>query len=143
MRLRLARSSNYCLALARMLGVLFIASGGWAERKPVAAVQDSDGTQRATIQVDSYSYTPNQLVVKAGSLVELKLVSVTTLTPHNFLLKDPAGALLIEHEVNAGDTVIVRFTPQQLGLFTFYCDKRLLFFKSHREKGMEGRLDVR
>jgi len=28
-------------------------------------------------------------------------------------------------------------------LFAFYCDKRLLFFKSHHEKGMEGRLDVR
>ena len=24
----------------------------------------------------------------------------------------------------------------------FYCDKKLLFFKSHREKGMEGVLKV-
>jgi len=142
MPLRLSPSSKYCLALGGIAGGLFIASWGWTEGQPVEAVQDADGTQRATIKVESYSYTPNHLVVKA-SPVELKLVSVTTLTPHNFLLKDPAVALLVEQEVSAGATVTVRFTPQHLGLFAFYCDKRLLFFKSHREKGMEGRLDVR
>jgi hypothetical protein len=45
--------------------------------------------------------------------------------------------------VPAGKTEIIRFTPTQRGLFTFYCDKKLLFFKSHRDKGMEGLLDVR
>jgi len=73
----------------------------------------------------------------------LILTSVTTLTPHNFVLKEPAAGLTVEQDVRAGKTATARFTPTQPGVFTFYCDKKLLFFASHREKGMEGRLEVR
>lgn len=110
---------------------------------PVVVQADPDGVQRATIVLDSYSYSPNQLVVQSGKPVELTLTSVTTLTPHNFVLKEPATGLDIEKDVGAGKSLTVRFTPTQPGTFTFYCDKKLLFFKSHREKGMEGRLEVR
>lgn len=103
----------------------------------------TDGIQRATIQMDSYSYAPNHLVVQVGKPVELTLTSVTILVPHNFILNDPAAGLRVEEDVGAGKTTTVRFTPAQAGTFTFYCDKKLLFFRSHREKGMEGRLEVR
>ena len=93
--------------------------------------------------MDSYSYRPNHLVVRAGQPVELTLTSVTILTPHNFVLKEPAAGLSVEQDVGAGKTATVRFTPTVPGVFTFYCDKKLLFFASHREKGMEGRLEVR
>ena len=52
---------------------------------------DSDGVQRVTIEVDSYSYTPNHLQVEVGKPVELILNSVTIITPHNFVLKEPAA----------------------------------------------------
>ena len=39
--------------------------------------------------------------------------------------------------------VSVRFTPVRPGRLTFFCDKKLLFFKSHREKGMTGTIEVR
>jgi plastocyanin len=93
--------------------------------------------------MDSYAYRPNHLVVRAGQPVELTLTSVTILTPHNFVLKEPAAGLSVEQDVGAGKTATVRFTPTQPGVFAFYCDKKLLFFASHREKGMEGRLEVR
>ena len=51
---------------------------------PLAA----DGVQRVTITLDSYSYTPNHVIVEAGKLVELTLTSVTTITPHNFIIKE-------------------------------------------------------
>lgn len=104
---------------------------------------DNDGVQRISITVDSYSYTPNHLQVEVGKPVELILNSVTMITPHNFVVKEPAASLMIDGDVPAGKTEIIRFTPTQRGLFTFYCDKKLLFFKSHRDKGMEGLLDVR
>ena len=106
---------------------------------PVAA----DGVQRATITLDSYSYSPNHLIVEAGKPVELTLTSVTTITPHNFIIKDPAGSLSVEQDVSAGKTVIVKFTPTQPGTFPIYCDKRLWPLPSHRDKGMEGKLEVR
>ncbi len=106
---------------------------------PVAA----DGVQRARVTLDSYSYSPNHLIVEAGKPVELTLISVTTITPHNFIIKDPAGSLFVEQEVSAGKTVTITFTPIQPGTFPLYCDKRLWPMPSHRDKGMEGTLEVR
>jgi len=37
----------------------------------------------------------------------------------------------------------MRFTPRKTGEFTFYCTKKLLFFESHKDKGMVGTLEVR
>jgi len=118
-----------------------------AQSKPdyqsLEVLPDADGLQRATIILDSYSYSPNHLIVQKGKPVELTLHSVTFLTPHNFLVKEPAAGLSIEEDVPAGKYKIVRFTPTQPGTYPFYCDKKLLFFKSHRDKGMEGLLEVR
>jgi len=110
---------------------------------PMVVPVDRDGVQRVTIVVDSYSYTPSHLQVEVGKPVELILNSVTIITPHNFVLKEPTAGLMIEEDIPSGKGTIVRFTPTQRGLFPFYCDKKLLFFKSHRDKGMEGLLDVR
>ncbi|MEE8493164.1 MAG: cupredoxin domain-containing protein [Nitrospirales bacterium] len=110
---------------------------------PLIVELSEDGIQRAAITMDSYFFRPNQLVVKAGYPVEFVLTSETIITPHNFVLKEPTAGLQIDESVGAGDSVSVRFTPTQSGIFTFYCDKKLLFFPSHREEGMEGILEVR
>lgn len=102
---------------------------------PLAA----DGVQRATITLDSYSYRPNHVIVEAGKPVELTLTSVTTITPHNFIIKE----FSVEQDVSAGKTVVIRFTPTQTGTFPIYCDKRLWPLPSHRDKGMEGKLEVK
>jgi len=99
----------------------------------------ADGVQRATITLDSYSYTPNHLIVEAGKPVELTLTSVTTITPHNFIIKE----LSVEQDLSAGKTVTIKFTPTQTGTFPIYCDKRLWPLPSHRDKGMEGKLEVK
>ncbi|MDO9116631.1 MAG: cupredoxin domain-containing protein [Nitrospira sp.] len=102
---------------------------------PLAA----DGIQRATITLDSYSYTPNHVIVESGKPVELILTSITTITPHNFIIKE----LSVEQDVSAGKTVVVKFTPTQTGVFPIYCDKRLWPLPSHRDKGMEGKFEVK
>lgn len=104
---------------------------------------DTDGVQRITVVLDSYSYSPKHIVVQAGRPVEILLTSVTTITPHNFVLKDEAAGLSLDRDVGAGKSSTLKFTPTQKGVFPFYCDKKLLFFASHREKGMEGKLEVR
>jgi plastocyanin len=130
---------------ALLLSVMLL--GAWA---PMSSAEESllvqpgaDGIQRATIMLDSYAYAPNHVVVQAGKPVELTLHSVTSLTPHNFLITELAAGFRVEQDVGAGKTATVKFTPMQPGTYPFYCDKKLLFFASHREKGMEGRLEVR
>jgi plastocyanin len=109
---------------------------------PFVVPTSDDGVQRATVILDSYSYAPNRLTVQAGKPVELTLTSITMITPHNFILKDQSGNLSVEQDVSAGKTVIITFTPMRPGKFPFYCDKRLWPLPSHRDKGMEGILEV-
>jgi len=135
--------------LAGGVGLSFVlAAVVWAaEPKPMGppftVPTDSDGVQRTTVILDSYSYEPAHLVVEKGKPVELTLKSVTTLIPHNFIVKDPAGSLSVEQDVSAGKSAILKFTPVQSGTFPIYCDKRLWPLPSHRDKGMEGQLEVR
>lgn len=129
-----------------LLGVLCVLPGmlqAEGDGEPVVLQRDVGGIQRGALVLDSYLYRPNHLIVRVGEPVELVLTSVTVLTPHNFVLRDLDAGLNVDQEVGAGDTVTVRFTPSKAGLYIFYCDKKLLFFASHREKGMEGLLEVR
>ena len=106
---------------------------------PFVVPLSADGIQRATITLDSYSYTPNHVIVESGKPVELILTSITTITPHNFIIKE----LSVEQDLSAGKTVVVKFTPTQTGTFPIYCDKRLWPLPSHRDKGMEGKFEVK
>ncbi len=135
------------LALLMLVGPVFTLPVRGAEGPLVpplfVPVDPLDGIQRATIILDSYAYTPNHVIVQAGRPVELLLTSITTITPHNFLLKNEAAGLSIERDVGSGRTVTVQFTVMKPGIYPFHCDKKLLFFPSHQEKGMEGTLEVR
>jgi heme/copper-type cytochrome/quinol oxidase subunit 2 len=110
---------------------------------PIIVSISPDGVQRATVILDSYSYSPNHLVVESGKPVELTLTSRTTFIPHNFVMKELSAGLSIEQDVGAGKTIIAKLVPTQPGLFLFFCDKRLWPMPSHRDKGMEGLLEVR
>ena len=104
---------------------------------------DPDGVQRAVVEVDSYEFIPHHLVVKAGKTVELNFKSLTWVVPHNVIIDDPRSELKIREEVPARESVTIKFTPTVPGSFAIYCDKKLPFIKSHREKGQEGVLEVR
>jgi plastocyanin len=104
---------------------------------------DDQGIQRATITMDSYFYSPKNLSVQAGKPVELTLRNAATFLSHSFHLEDSAVGHHVHAEVSAGESHTVRFMPREGGTFVFYCDKKFLFFRSHRERGQEGRLDVR
>ncbi len=112
-----------------------------AESPAISVPIAADGVQRVEVTVDSYSFKPDRLIVKENVPVELVLKSVTWIVPHNFVLKSAEGALEIEKEVPAGETVTVRFTPTRSGAFKFLCTKSFLF-ERHADKGMVGTLEV-
>ena len=141
------RGSFIAGIMAALLGMHSSAGGEGLERPQADAIEiasiGTDGVQRATVVLDSYSYNPNHLIVHVGNPVELTLTSVTTIIPHNFIVKDPQSQLSIEGDVEAGKSVKITFTPMTPGSFPIYCDKRLWPLPSHREKGMEGILEVK
>ena len=140
--MRLIHLATICLLTSAGVTIVHAAEPSQPSPPVVISVAE-DGVQQATVMLDSYSYSPNHLIVEAGKPVKLTLTSVTTMIPHNFIIKDPAGKLSVEQDVSAGKTVTITFTPTQPGIFPIYCDKRLWPLPSHRDKGMEGTLEVR
>ena len=75
---------------------------------------------RASVTLDSYSFTPAHLIVQAGKPVELTLTSAATVVPHNLILKDPAAGPSVAQDVGPRETAKVSFTPTKPGTYVFY-----------------------
>ena len=118
-----------------------IALNAQAQNKVFRAVVDSDGVQRVEITGGSYYYDPDYIIVKVNVPVELSVTKTSGLTPHNIVIHAPQADIEINEDMSTAPKT-VRFTPLKTGKFDIYCDKRFLFFKNHREKGMKGILKV-
>ncbi len=112
-----------------------------AETEPYVAPIDSDGVQRIHLVGGSYFFEPERIQVKVGVPVELIVRKEPGLAPHDLVIRSEIMQLDIEEELEREEKVI-RFTPQIPGRLVFYCDKKLLFFPSHRNRGMSGVLEV-
>jgi len=110
---------------------------------PVVAIAADIDVQKFTIHLSDYRFHPDAIEVVAGKPVELTLVNDDRITPHNFTLTAPDAGLDLNANISAGKTATLRFTPRTAGSYVFYCNKKLLFMKSHRERGMEGKLTVK
>jgi plastocyanin len=94
------------------------------------------------VKMGDYRFAPDEITVRAGETVQLQLTNTDSLTPHNFTLKAENAGLDVDTDVSAGKTETADITPRVPGTYKFYCNKKLLFFKSHRDRGMEGTLIV-
>jgi plastocyanin domain-containing protein len=102
---------------------------------------DKDGVQRVDILGGSYFFKPNHIVVKVNVPVELNVKKESGMVPHDIAANSPEAG--IEFKVELSTTPkIIKFTPTKVGTYPFYCTKKLLFFKSHRDRGMEGVIEV-
>ena len=112
------------------------------EKKEFIAGIDPDGIQRVEVLGGSYFFNPNYIIVKVNMPVEMNMRMEPGLIPHNIVLNAPDAGMDISLELNSKPQVI-RFTPTRTGNYTFYCDKKPPFLKSHKDKGMFGTLEVR
>ena len=99
-------------------------------------------TRSIAVKMGDYRFIPDEITVRAGETVQLQLTNTDRLTPHNFTLKAENAGLNMDTDVSAGKTETVDITPPVPGAYKFYCNKKLLFFMSHRDHGMEGTLNV-
>jgi plastocyanin domain-containing protein len=114
---------------------------GQREEKRAVATVGADGVQRVEILGGGYFYNPNYVVVKVNVPVELTLKREPGFTPHDFVIKAPEAGIEVSAAMETKPTV-VRFTPTKPGKYPFYCSKKMVFMSSHRDKGMEGMLEV-
>ena len=124
------------------LGIVFacvISVAALGQDNPPASTVD--GVQRVSVTGGSYHFEPSKIVVKINIPVELSLNSAPGLIPHTFVINAPQAGIVVDENLST-ENKVVRFTPSALGQYPFYCKNKLMFFKSHREHGMEGVLEV-
>jgi len=98
--------------------------------------------QVIAVELDSYTIKPDVITVKAGQPVTLKVANKATFIPHNIVIKAPEAGIDIKLDVRAGKSGEVSFTATKPGTYEIVCDKAPPIGKSHKEKGMHGKLIV-
>jgi len=131
--------------IAIVLGVLLLAGLALADEKFVekrfVATVDADGVQRVTMTAGEYFFDPNVVVVKVNVPVELTVRKEPGITPHDIALKAPEAGVDFAVDLST-EPKVIKFTATKPGKYPFACTERFLFFKSHKERGMHGVLEV-
>ena len=107
-----------------------------------SAAQDDSGLQRVEMELGDYQFHPKTLSISVGRKTELILTNRDSFIPHNFVVEAPEAGMGIRTDVPTGESVKIVLQPTRPGTYTFYCDEQFLFFENHREKGMEGQIEV-
>ncbi len=130
---------NYLFLIAAVVGALCIAAA--APGPATVAPIGKDGVQRVEIVGGSYFFKPNHIVVKVNIPVELKVSKESGLVPHDIVAKSPEAGIEFKESMSTTPKII-KFTPTKVGKYPMYCSKKAPFSKTHREKGMEGIIEV-
>ena len=99
-------------------------------------------TRVIDVELGSYFIKPEKISIKVGEPVTLKLTNSASVVPHDLKIVAPEAGIDVKVDVAAGKTASVSFTPTKIGTYEMICDKKLLFFTSHKDKGMHGVLEV-
>ncbi len=108
--------------------------------KKVFTAKVEDGVQKVSMIAGSYFFDPNYVVVRANIPVELTIRKEAG-APHDLVIDAPDAGMSVKEPLGT-EPKVIKFTPTKPGKYPFYCDKKLLFFPSHRSKGMEGTIEV-
>jgi plastocyanin len=112
-----------------------------AQEPPQAVKPDADGVQRVRLIAGSYFFKPNHIVVKVNVPVELTASRESGITPHDLVIRAEEAGINVKEDLGS-DPKKISFTASRPGKYPIYCSKKLPFMAGHREKGMEGILEV-
>jgi plastocyanin len=131
--------------ICMVCAMLLVAGSVFADEKPAGkrfvATIDTDGYQRVEMTGSEYYFDPSVVVVKVNVPVELAIRKTGGMTPHNLVMKAPEASLDFAVALS-NEPKKVSFMATKTGTYPFECTERFLFFKSHKDRGMHGVLEV-
>lgn len=132
------------IKICMLVALLFLVKAAAAEevaKKVHKAAVDENGVQTVEITGGEYYFDPNHIIVKVNVPVVFVVKKTPGLVPHDIIIDEPEAGMQFELGFDE-DGERVEFTPKMVGKYPFYCGKKLLFFKGHRQRGMEGIIEV-
>lgn len=124
-----------------MLTLAVFTACALAQQAPQVVKPDADGVQRVRLVAGSYFFKPNHIVVKANVPVELTASRESGITPHDLVIRAEEAGINVKADLGS-DPKKIAFIATKPGKYPIYCSKKLPFMAGHREKGMEGILEV-
>ncbi len=136
--------SSYYTRFVAVLALTVIYSGqtALALSQELTSQSELSTSGEIVIDMESYVFSPSDISVNVGIPFTVIIRNQSFLVPHNFLLDDPNSVRILDVDISSGENQSHTLTLTEPGIYPFYCDKQLLFFPTHREEGMEGRLIV-
>jgi plastocyanin domain-containing protein len=122
----------FCLAAAAIT---------FGEEQTFQATVGTDGIQHVDMVGGSYFFNPNHIIVKVLIPVQITVRKEGGIIPHDIVFNSPEAGISAREELSK-EAKTITFTPTKTGSYPFYCDKKPPFGKSHKERGMEGVLEV-
>ncbi len=110
------------------------------EKRFVAAV-GPDGVQHVEITGGEYYFDPNYIIVKVNTPVELKVRKAPGFISHDITVKAPEAGIDFKADLGK-EWQSIKFTPTKVGKYEMFCDERFLWFTSHKDRGMDGFIEV-
>lgn len=129
------------LILSFAVSFVAVFAGAQDKTEAYTATVDKDGVQHIRVIGGGYFFKPDRIVVKKNIPVELSVSKEPGMAPHSIVANAP-GAGIVFDESLSGDPKIITFTAKATGEHVFYCKNKLPFLPSHREKGMQGIIEV-
>jgi plastocyanin len=124
----------------RSLAVLcmgfMLALASCASQQPLVTIGPERGESIIEIKADNFSFKPNNIRAYMGHDLVFRVENVSG-TGHNFTVNDPEGHALRSVPLPPKKETIVEVTPEEAGVYEFYCDKPF-----HSAFGMKGRIEV-
>ncbi|HEY5672504.1 MAG TPA: hypothetical protein VIR78_02245 [Malonomonas sp.] len=121
------------------LQLILVTSLSAEEKRFVADV--TDGVQHVAVIGSEYAFDPNVIVLKVNVPVEFKAKKEGGFVPHDLIVSAPEAGMDFSLDLKS-DWQVVNFTPTKVGTYQMDCLKKLLWFKSHKERGMHGVIEV-
>lgn len=137
--MRLSRIPQWVIVILAMLAFEASAAEPYAPHNQVK--EDADDVQRIEIVGGSYFFQPDHVEARAGRGLEISVKMAPGVIPHRFVLETINGKPLAD--VPLGKKAKTLRFDLPAGKYLFHCPNRLLLFKSHRERGMAGVLEVK
>lgn len=129
------------LALFLSLGNGCGTAGSKLPVSEMTARSNSGGVQEVDVDVHSFYFKPNRIIVESGKPVELTFHFKSFFVPHNFTCMNGDAGITVSRGagfMSFHRTKHATFTPTKPGEYEFFCH-----VDGHAKKGMKGTLVVR
>ena len=113
-----------------------------ATTETIEGVVGDDGVQSALVVAPSgFTLSPKRIIVKVGVPVELTMKKTSFIVPHKIVAEHEDAGVVFDLKLKRKPQTVT-FTPTRVGEYVFYCSTTVPFLKSHRDRGMEGVIEV-